>query len=54
MSMREFTEGSYRMQSPDFFQTKRSAKNDFLEIYDIFNVTKYGPIWAAKCDYTKE
>ena len=38
MSVREFTEGCYIMQSFDFFQMKCCAKYDFLEIYEIFNI----------------
>ena len=39
MAVSEFTEGSYRMQNPDFFFERNSAKYDLLEIYEIFNVT---------------
>ena len=48
--MREFTEGSYLMFSLDFFCRKSSSKFDFLEIYEIFNVTSGTNLGFAKCD----
>ena len=39
MSVKEFTEEVILSRASIFFLTKCSAKDNFLEIYEIFNVT---------------